>query len=75
MRTCCELAAQGFRSEGFPIHQHRVATERKILTAQGDELRVGEDVGAPTFKVLLEVGLDNFFHAVFRNADAVEVTA
>jgi len=71
MSTCCELAAPGFRSGGPAIHQRRAATEQKIVTVREVELQVG----APTFKVSLEVRLDNFFRAIFPDGNALEVSA
>jgi hypothetical protein len=75
MRTSCEPVTQVFRPEDVPNHQRRAATERKTLTGKSDELQVGQDVGAPTAKVLLEVRLDNSLHSIFVKRKAVEVTA
>jgi hypothetical protein len=65
MRPCSELAARACRPEDFLNHQHRAATEQKIPTVRSDQLQAGERVGAPTFKVSLEVGFDNSGPGIF----------
>jgi len=57
--TACEVADQAFTMEGSLRRQHSRIADREGLTPERGELQVAEsrNVGAPTFKVLLEVGL------------------